>query len=215
MRKIPTLFVRDWKTHRVTEEVTPGCEWVLACEGNATVKYDGVACLWQDDHLWTRYDAKAKIVTESDGTKTLVKLQRPPPVGFLPAGDPDPISGHWPGWIPVGDGPEHKYHREALANINILDSLVEGRTYELFGPKVQGNPHGASWHFLIMHGLVAANDVEATFDGIRERLGRHANVEGIVFWRKTGDLTGDLAKIKARDFGLPWPSKQYPPTGGG
>ncbi len=34
--KIPTLFVRDLEDRaHVTDEVTPGCEWVLAGEGVA------------------------------------------------------------------------------------------------------------------------------------------------------------------------------------
>src|SRR5258706_138979 len=42
MDKIPTMFMRDpVNMSRVTREVTPGCEWVLAGEGRATVKRDG------------------------------------------------------------------------------------------------------------------------------------------------------------------------------
>lgn len=41
MQKIPTLFARDMTTRRVTPEVAPGCEWVLAGEGLATHKLDG------------------------------------------------------------------------------------------------------------------------------------------------------------------------------
>lgn len=39
MKKIPTLFVREFfPCHKVkiTDQVTPGCEWVLAGEGVAT-----------------------------------------------------------------------------------------------------------------------------------------------------------------------------------
>jgi len=38
MRKIPTLFGRDWDTdpRYVTREVAPGCEWVINGEGRAT-----------------------------------------------------------------------------------------------------------------------------------------------------------------------------------
>lgn len=44
MRKIPTLFVREFlPNHKIliTDQVTPGCEWVLAGEGVATRKLDG------------------------------------------------------------------------------------------------------------------------------------------------------------------------------
>ena len=44
MRKIPTLFKRTYDGSRIKgicDEVTPGLEWVLAGEGQATVKIDG------------------------------------------------------------------------------------------------------------------------------------------------------------------------------
>lgn len=38
MKKIPTLFVRDFDNRpaHVLPEVTPGCDWVLAGEGQVT-----------------------------------------------------------------------------------------------------------------------------------------------------------------------------------
>ena len=47
MKKIPTLFVREFENHRVvkvTDQVTQGLEWVLEGEGVATVKIDGSCC---------------------------------------------------------------------------------------------------------------------------------------------------------------------------
>ena len=44
MKKIPTLFERQYENHKVvgiTDNVTPGLEWVLEGEGVATVKIDG------------------------------------------------------------------------------------------------------------------------------------------------------------------------------
>ena len=44
MKKIPTLFKRtfDAQNHKhVTDEVTPGLEWVTEGRGVATVKFDG------------------------------------------------------------------------------------------------------------------------------------------------------------------------------
>lgn len=53
MKKIPTLFERDWEgdRSRVLPSVAPGCEWVLAGEGVATRKYDGT-CLMFDGARW-------------------------------------------------------------------------------------------------------------------------------------------------------------------
>ena len=47
MKKIPTLFEREFEDHKVISckpVVTPGLEWVLNGEGIATVKYDGSCC---------------------------------------------------------------------------------------------------------------------------------------------------------------------------
>src|SRR5207237_1222319 len=60
MQKIPTLFVRDEQDRRyVTEVVTPGCEWVMADEGQATRKFDGT-CVMLDQHgdWWARREVK-------------------------------------------------------------------------------------------------------------------------------------------------------------
>jgi len=57
MKKIPSLFVRDYEMDKpfdgipvkgcflATYEVTPGCEWVLNGEGVATRKWDGTAIM--------------------------------------------------------------------------------------------------------------------------------------------------------------------------
>ena len=47
MKKIPTLFKRifDAQHHKhVTDELTPGLEWVMEGRGVATVKFDGTCC---------------------------------------------------------------------------------------------------------------------------------------------------------------------------
>lgn len=47
MKKIPTLFEREYAGHKVVgvkDTVTPGMEWVLDGEGEATVKIDGACC---------------------------------------------------------------------------------------------------------------------------------------------------------------------------
>ena len=47
MKKIPTVFERDWNgdRSRVVDVVHPGCEWVLAGEGVPTLKQDGTCCM--------------------------------------------------------------------------------------------------------------------------------------------------------------------------
>lgn len=177
MKKIPTLFCRDPATPaRVIPEVTPGCEWVLAGEGIATRKFDGTCCLVRGGKLFRRYELRAS--------------RRPPP-GFElaePGG-----SGHGPGWVPVGAGPEDRWHREALERVG---SLSDG-TYELCGPRIQKNPEGFSAHLLVPHGeKPVLPPPKLTFEGLREGLAG-AEMEGIV-WHHAD---GRMAKIKLRDFG--------------
>ena len=62
MKKMPTLFIREFAPNggilRVTEEVTPGCEWVLNGEGVPTEKVDGSCCAIINGRFYKRYDAK-------------------------------------------------------------------------------------------------------------------------------------------------------------
>src|SRR4051812_45544033 len=112
MRKIPTLFVRDWEgdRSRVLPTVTPGCEWVLAGEGVATRKLDGTCCLVRDGSLYKRQEYRLLVLAPAD----------------FEAVDYDPETGKRVGWRPVGEGPEDRWHREAFAD---LPDRAEG-TYE-------------------------------------------------------------------------------------
>jgi hypothetical protein len=203
MKKMPCVFVRNFHGHdsfTITEQVTPGCEWVLAGEGVATRKWDGTACLFKDGKLWARYDAK--------------RGKTPPPswVACEPAADP--ITGHWPGWVPVEDQPQYKHHRLGLAKrLEEAGPLTEGATYELIGPGVQNNPENVSHLMLVPHGGRPAAVVldlfpypaaqpERTFAALREFLSK-ARIEGIVFHHPDGRM----AKIRRADFGFEWGNK--------
>lgn len=178
MKKIISLFQRNYDGDRlVRDEVTPGAEWVLQGEGIATRKYDGTCCMVRDGKLFKRYDAKR-------GKK--------PPEGFEPAQDPDPKTGHWPGWLPVGDGPEDEWHREA-------DTLqyLPNDTYELVGPKINGNAEGFDFHWMLRHGDVGFPDCPRTFNALKEWL-KDKDIEGIVWHHPDGRMV----KIKKKDFGL-------------
>lgn len=177
MKKIPSLFVRDYESegHPLTRNVTPGCEWVIAGEGVATRKWDGTCCMIRNRSFYKRYD---------------VKKGRSVPSNFIPAQEPDPITGHWPGWLPVGFGPEDRYFREAY------DASLPDGTYELVGPKIGGNPEGYPVHTLIPHGKHEV-DAPRDFDGLKDWLST-AGIEGVVWWHPDGRK----AKIKAKDFGI-------------
>ena len=182
MKKIPTLFERDRENGLVVNTVTPGCEWVLNGEGRATRKWDGTCCMVRGGVLFKRYDAK--------NGKT-------PPPNFEPSQEPDAITGHWPGWVPVGDGPADQWHREAFARARLHDSVLPDGTYELCGPKIGGNPEGFPVHVLITHGTYVYATAARDFDSLREWLSL-SDIEGIVFHHPDGRM----CKIKLKDYGL-------------
>lgn len=177
MRKIISLFQRNYDGDRlIRNEIVPGAEWVIAGEGIATRKYDGTCCLVRDGKLYKRFDAKG---------------DRGWPPDFEPAQERDPVTGHMPGWVPVrADWPSDKWHLEAA-----LPS-VDG-TFELCGPKVNGNPEGFAAHTFIKHGVAELLDCPRTFAGLREYF-LTFNIEGVVWHHPDGRMV----KIKAKDFGL-------------
>lgn len=179
MKKIPTLFVRDWAGNpsRVVNQVHEGCEWVLAGEGVATRKYDGTCCMIREGKLYKRRE---------------IRRGEPTPLDFETA-DYDDETGKTVGWVPVGDGPEDRWHREAMG-----DNKYPDGTYELLGPKVQGNPEGFAFHILQPHAAAwKFIDAPRDFANLRNWF-LTKNIEGIVFHH----LDGRMAKIKLRDFGL-------------
>lgn len=203
MKEIQSLFMRDYEGNRqVYDEVVPGPEWVINGEGTPTVKWDGTSCMYADGILYKRYDAK--------NGKT-------PPDGWIACEEaPNKETGHFPGWLPVQKYiPEDKWHIEAWENQKL--ELTDG-TYELIGPKIQGNPHHQKFHRLVKHGAYTIRDyyedivktlpclaeelecLEQTFQGIKKYLS-HAAIEGIVWHHPDGRMV----KIKARDFGIKWP----------
>jgi hypothetical protein len=193
VNKIPCVFRREFTARgkpTMFPEPTPGCEWVLAGEGVATRKWDGTACMVRGGKLFRHYDAKGK------------GEWRPP--GFIPCEGLEDSKSK-PGWIPVDDGPEDRWHREAWAQHMAVGAVADG-TYELIGPKLQGNPERTATHVLARHGIDPFPDAPRTFDGLRAWLAER-DIEGLVFHHSDGRM----AKIRKADFGLARPT---PDTGG-
>ena len=179
MKKIISLFQRNYETDRlVRNEIVPGAEWVLAGEGVATQKHDGTCCMVRDGKLYKRYD---------------VKKGRVAPPDFEPAQEFDEITGHQPGWLPVGDGPEDKWHREAWANYFLLPN----GTYELCGERINGNPEKLRGHVLIQHGVIVLSDAPRQYEDLPAYF-KTNDIEGIVWHHPDGRMV----KIKARDFNV-------------
>ena len=196
MRKIISLFQRDYDAHGlVRDELTDGAEWVINGDGVATRKYDGTCCLIRNGKLYRRHEKKRGRIS---------------PSSFEPAQEPDPITGDQPGWVPVTDGPEDKYHRAAFA---MLANRIDG-TYELLGPKVQGNREQQHRNVLIPHGNTILEGVPRNYPGLKRYFLEHSDIEGIVWHHPDGRMV----KIKGKDFGLSWPVKssgaKFSPIGG-
>lgn len=183
MRKIPTLFVRDPEDMRyLTREVHPDCQWVLDGEGTPTRKYDGTCVLFDAEaNWWARRE---------------VKPGRDWPAGFMQA-DYDDVTDKTVGWMPIdADWQFFKMLHEALGSHS---DLSKPGTYELCGPKINGNPEGFELHTLIRHAAAEELDpaLPRDYDSVAAILTDLTwTYEGIVWHHPDGRM----AKIKRRDF---------------
>ena len=104
MKKMPTLFIREFENHRVSRclnEVNKNCEWVINGEGYATEKIDGTCCMIKDNKIYRRFD---------------YKKGRNLPKGAIPCQEKaDETTGHFPHWVLCKeDNPADKWHIKAL-----------------------------------------------------------------------------------------------------
>src|SRR5206468_3085511 len=119
--------------------------WVLAGEGVATRKYDGTCILAENTTvyaLWARRE---------------VKPGKAVPDGFI-AVEHDETTGKTVGWEPWSNSSFARFIEEARQNWAADHRLPDPHrsdlpsgTYELVGPKVNGNPERADRHILIRH----------------------------------------------------------------
>ena len=182
MKKIPTLFRRDPNDmRRVLREVHPDCQWVLDGEGVATRKFDGT-CLRLDTggNWWARRE---------------VKPGRSEPPGFILV-EHDENTGKSVGWEPIYQSAFVKFWDEAFTHQRDTGEPLVTGTYELCGPKINGNPEQLDGHRLISHQDADILDAPRDFDELREWLLDRPAYEGVV-WH---NLDGRMAKLKRRDF---------------
>ena len=181
MQKIPTLFERDEDDRRfVTDKVTPGCEWVLAGEGVATRKYDGTCVMLDGEGEWW--------------ARREVKPGKTPPPNYVPV-TTDEVTGKTMGWEPIAQSSFAKAFAETEC------AGFQPGTYELVGPKVNGNPEGFDSHALVRHadaetfGATGVPRSYADLAKLVQALGRQG-WEGLVWHHPDGRM----AKLKARDI---------------
>lgn len=183
MKKIPTIFLRDENDPKyVTRTWHPDALWVRDGEGTPTQKYDGTCVMFDGSNWWARR-------TVSPGKQA--------PTAFRQE-DFDEITKKAVGWEPIAQSAFRKPHAEAIAGGVFLPG-----TYELCGPKINGNPEQYPVHVLIRHDeadvlIAIPRDYQTLRKFCLNLLER--GVEGIVFHRTPGDPNTQMAKLKGRDF---------------
>lgn len=200
MKKIPTLFQRDPDDRRfVMGVLTPGCEWVLAGEGVPTRKYDGTCVLVRRDGM----------AVHGFGRR-IVKPGKPTPPGFV-AVEYDAVTGNVVGWEPIAQSGFARYFDQAVRQWHDgveKTSLVPG-TYELCGPKINGNPEGYPFHVLRPHALAEELNLGLVFPLTVAELWTWATYRPAEWWTLHGRRfegivwhhpDGRMAKLKARDL---------------
>lgn len=180
MKKTPTIFKRNTENMKlVSSEINPVCQWVFDGEGKATRKYDGTCCLVQDGKLYKRRE---------------LRKGESVPADFIQA-DFDPTTNKTVGWLPVTElDPADQYHCAAFYK---YPYVLEDGTYELLGPKVQGNLEKLDDYHLLKHSNAEAYTAPRDFEGLAQWLA-DKDIEGLVFHHPDGRM----AKIKKRDFNL-------------
>ena len=186
MEKIPTLFLRNPANMKfVTREVNPEASWVFAVEAIPTVKRDGTNVR----------------VTILNGKCIALEKRRNPT-------REEKATGAEPSYVLASiDEPSDK-HIFAAIDATDFSTWPEGQwPAEALGPKIQGGIESSVpmlYPFSFRASRLLDFPVVVTFDTIRDYLEIHP-IEGIV-WHDP--MLHRMAKIKRRDFGLPWPPKE-------
>lgn len=173
MERTPTLFLRDNQTHELTIATTPGCEWVLAGEGVATEKIDGLTM-----RLHVCAGRLVSVERRRAGQFVALTPTDPQDIDLLAAARNTRVD-----WWEDGD-----YTCEAIGPTIAGDRYREARpTSRRLDPQMlpiyQDAPRDFAglWRFLL---------------DLRSLHQPRAESEGIVFWHPNGRR----AKIKVRDF---------------
>jgi hypothetical protein len=182
MEKIPTLFIRDPDNMKlVTREVNPDAAWVLRGEGVPTRKKDGTNVR----------------VTVKDGAPKWVEKRRNPT-------REEKANGAEPGYVVADEHDPSNIHILNAVTYTVYTDWPDGvYPCEALGPKIQGGVESSRptiYPFTLAPEILRENP--RTFGEISNFLARN-EIEGIVWHHKDGRM----AKVKRRDFNLPWPAR--------
>lgn len=209
MKKMPIIFDMTFNKdgerevlHTIRKEIRALVNTTLA-EGKQVVptfKRDGTAVFRDADGKWF--------------TRRVVKTGKQAPEGFI-ALETDTNTGTTFGWEPKDASPMKKFLNKAIEKF-IHDNGAEpprNTTFELLGPKINGNPERVTADELRIHGQEKADD----FPTIQDILAndepfkmlkpifadfRAKHIEGIVFWLADadGNLIEPRFKVRCKDF---------------
>lgn len=197
MNKTPSVFLRNPSNlHEMTRVVNPLCQWVLDGEGVATRKYDGTCVALLEGPTAGVYSWWARREVKKDKT---------PPPNWLPV-ETDDITGKRMGWEPIEQSGYHKMLLEAVEEYEHgHQTNADSGTYELCGPKINGNPEKYPMHWLVKHSdaqilTQEVYDPPYGYDEIKDLVlfYKRFYFEGIVWHHPDGRM----AKMKVRDYGL-------------
>lgn len=186
IKKMPALFVTNWETHEVTTQINPKAAWIFNEPSTATYKKDGTSITVAED---------GKIYA-----RRMVRKGKTAPEGFIPA-ETDPITGHTFGLEPVNQSSFYKFFLQASAG----KQLPPG-TYELCGPKINGNPESLTQPTLYPHGEEEATEIPdmrtvkpEDAHNILKEIFSHFKTQGIegVVWKGSDNKR---AKLRVKDF---------------
>lgn len=186
---IPTMFVRDEKTHLVTPKLTPGCEWAKDDTSTLlTIKLDGeLVKIYWDQHTMT------KIVARRIGD-----------VWFRISSDHPADKYVWEAYINSSNGLAltEGFYVAFGPNINgnaqDVDRLQMLRIAPVDAQIIVG------WGAVSVHRGVQY-PVAEFYEDIKREL-EESTVEGFLFQLEKPQLQPyKFAKITRKDFGFPWP----------
>lgn len=207
MHKIPTLFLRDPDDMgRVTKEVNPEAAWVLEEDSVATVKKDGT-------------NVRVTVDADVRGRPYLccVEKRRNPSLAERwiaeDMGRPPPEPAYV---LALPDDPADKHIWSAVDATDFSAWPVGSWPCEALGPKIRDGVESdvprlypfSLWPETIEQNIRALGAkelwvlIDVWFRGTESVAGKE--VEGVV-WHGEGNK---MCKIKAKDFGLPWPPRK-------
>lgn len=183
MKKMRTLFEQN-ESFKVIDKLRDENKFILEDNYSVYRKRDGTSILIKNNIMYKRYDAN-----ELKGKKI--------PENSIPCQEHPAPSGSFPVWVRCKrEDPSDKFHFEAFDKKYSWDN----GTYELCGPKINGNKEDLSSHILIFHKSEKLEIGDLSFRGIEEYFKRNL-IEGLVIENNENGL---MTKIRRKDYGLKW-----------